>query len=51
VDLLSSTPHDVVDGSFCHTILEMGIDATVGESLLLLRAVVDKDIVGKAAVV
>ncbi len=42
---------DVSDGSFSQAVLEVGIDPTVGESLLPLGAVVDECIVGKASIV
>ena len=49
--LLSSILHDSSDGSFSQSVLEMGIDPTIGESLLPCGAVVDEGIVGEAAVV
>ena len=42
---------DGSNGSFCNTILEMGVDATVGKSLFLCVAVIDEGIVCKSAVV
>ena len=50
-ELLSSNFGDVSDGSFSQTILKVGIDPTVGESLLPLGAMVDERIVGKASIV
>ncbi len=49
--LLSSILRDSSDGSFSQSVLEMGIDPTVGESLLPCGTVVDEGIVGEAAVV
>ena len=42
---------DVSDGSFSQAVLEVGIDPTVGESLLPLKAVADEHIVSEAAIV
>ena len=42
---------DGSNGSFCNTILEMGVDATVSKSLFLCVAVVDEGVVCKSAVV
>ena len=49
--LFSSYLGDISDGSFSQTVLEVGIDNTVGESLLPLGAMVDECIVGKVAIV
>ena len=50
-ELLPPNFGNVSDGSFSQAILEMGIDPTVGESLLLLGAMVDERIVGEASIV
>ena len=50
-ELLPSNFGYVFDGSFSQTILKMGIDPTVGESLLPLGAMVDECIVGEGAIV
>ena len=42
---------DISDGSFSQAILEVGIDPTVDESLLLLGAMVDERIVDEVAIV
>ena len=50
-ELLPSNFSDISDGSFSQAVLEVGIDPTVGESLLPLGAMVDVRIVGEAAIV
>jgi hypothetical protein len=49
--LLPSVFRNSSDGSFSQSVLEMGINPTVGESLLPCGTVVDEGIVGEAAVV
>ena len=49
--LLSSAFSDVSDGSFCQSVLEVGIDPAIGELLLPLGTVVDEGVVGEAAIV
>jgi hypothetical protein len=49
--LLPSASSNVSDGSLCQSVLEVGIDPTIGESLLPLRAVVNEGVVGEASVV
>ena len=49
--LLPSAFSYVSDGSLCQSVLEVGIDPAIGESLLPLGAVVNEGIVGEAAVV
>ena len=50
-ELLPSNFGDVSDGSFSQAILEVGIDPTIGESLLPLGAMVDERIVGEACAI
>ncbi len=50
-ELLPSNFSDISDGSFSQAVLEVGIDPTVGESLLPLGAVVNECIVSEAAIV
>ena len=49
--LLACLFHDGSNGLFCHAVLKVGIDPTVGNSLLLCGVVVDECVVGKTAVV
>ena len=49
--LLPSAFSNVSDGSLCQSVLEVGIDPTIGESLLPLGAVVNEGIIGESAVV
>ena len=49
--LLSSAFSDVPDGSLRQAVLEVGIDPTIGESLLPRGAVVNEGVVGEAAIV
>ena len=49
--LLPSAFSYVSDGSLCQSVLEVGIDPAIGESLLPFGAVVDEGIVGEAAIV
>ncbi len=50
-ELFPSYLSDISDGSFSQAVLEVGIDPTVGESLLPLGAMVDERIVGEASIV
>ncbi len=50
-ELFPSYLGDISDGSLSQAILEVGIDPTVGESLLPLGAMVDERIVVKASIV
>ncbi len=49
--LLAGAVGEVADGTFCDSILEMGVDATEGELLIALLAGLLEGIVGKAAIV
>ena len=49
--LLPALLFDRSNGSFSNTILEVGVDSTVGKSLFLSCAVVDECIVGETAIV
>ncbi len=42
---------DVADGSFRYAILEMGVDTTVSDGLILLVAVLFECVVGKTSIV